>query len=129
MLIEGKMSTGVRSRATGAIRRSRSEKTTNVYGRLRASFTIHMSKPLRGSSSFLRGIAALCEARRIDAGRRVSSRPKISDLVSSASSVGLFVVGRYVISSVKPVAISGRSRRELTLPTDPEERCVEQDQN
>src|SRR5438270_12939770 len=99
MLIEGKMSIGVRSRATGGIRRGRSEKTTNVYGRLRASFTIHMRRPLRCFPV----IDQLCEASRVDGGRGISSSSKIPARLSSAAGVGLFAVGRYVSASVKPV--------------------------
>src|SRR6202050_3594928 len=42
MLIEGKMSTGVRSNITGPIRNNKSASTTNVYGRRNASLTIHI---------------------------------------------------------------------------------------
>src|ERR1700680_707062 len=48
MLMLGKMSTGVRSRTTGLIRSSTRENTMNVYGRARASFTIHIKNPLPG---------------------------------------------------------------------------------
>src|ERR1700681_1444795 len=42
MLMLGKMSTGVRSRTTGQINSRTSESTMNVYGRARASLTIHI---------------------------------------------------------------------------------------
>src|SRR2546423_1224717 len=45
MLMLGKISTGVRSRTTGLIRRSTTDNTMNVYGRARASLTIHMTSP------------------------------------------------------------------------------------
>ena len=41
-LISGKMSTGVRSIITGAIRNSSSASTTKVYGRESATRTIHI---------------------------------------------------------------------------------------
>src|SRR5216684_1878563 len=43
MLMLGKISTGVRSRTTGLIRSSTTENTMNVYGRARASLTIHIN--------------------------------------------------------------------------------------
>jgi hypothetical protein len=43
MLMDGKMSTGVRIIITGLIRNSNSARTTNVYGRESASLTIHIS--------------------------------------------------------------------------------------
>src|SRR5260370_20579119 len=48
MLMLGKISIGVRSRTTGLIRSSTTENTMNVYGRARASFTIHIRGILFG---------------------------------------------------------------------------------
>src|SRR5258706_5381805 len=54
MLMLGKISTGVRSRTTGLISSSTRENTMNVYGRERASRTIHMKNPLNlGYEEFL----------------------------------------------------------------------------
>src|SRR5580658_9253643 len=44
MSIFGKMSTGVRNITTGPRMNSKSDKTTNVYGRLRARRTIHIDE-------------------------------------------------------------------------------------
>jgi hypothetical protein len=43
MLIEGKMSVGVRAMTTGLTIRISSASTMNVYGRSRATRTIHMA--------------------------------------------------------------------------------------
>src|SRR6266436_5768981 len=54
MLMLGKISTGVRSRTTGLISSSTRENTMNVYGRERASRTIHIKNPLNlGYEEFL----------------------------------------------------------------------------
>src|SRR5579872_107463 len=45
MSIFGKMSVGVRRMTAGLSKRMRIARTTNVYGRLRASLTIHMDVP------------------------------------------------------------------------------------
>src|ERR1700732_3243962 len=44
----GKMSVGVRRMTAGLSKRMRMARTTNVYGRLRASLTIHISSPWLG---------------------------------------------------------------------------------
>jgi hypothetical protein len=43
MLIAGKMSTGVRRSITGLMMNNKIASTMNVYGRRKASFTIHIN--------------------------------------------------------------------------------------
>src|SRR5690349_8105983 len=57
MSMSGKMSVGVRAIVSGPMPRIRSARTTKVYGRSRATRTIHMRHPILTQAP---GIAARC---------------------------------------------------------------------
>src|ERR1700737_2097253 len=59
MLIFGKMSVGVRSAASVPRIKIRIATTTNVYGRLKASLTIHICIPLACQTCCVFGFASL----------------------------------------------------------------------
>src|SRR5690348_3318997 len=109
MLMFGKMSVGVRSITRGLITRISSARTTNVYGRLRAIWTIHTLRGLLRYLLILKVFPLEVDSSSGPAEQRIPTRSSPRARQSSVSLLRL-VTGVLVVS-----ALSADSQLDLLL--------------